>query len=40
MAVGPCRPVRIVQGSDFWIGVVVGVILTLLLGKVMGWLVF
>ena len=35
-----CRPVTTFKSPDFWIGVAVGAILTLLLGRFMGWLVF
>ena len=35
-----CRPVAFIKTSEFWIGFVAGVIATLLVGRVLGWLVF
>jgi len=35
-----CRPVTIVKDPTFWIGFLIGGIVVLLVGKLLGWLVF
>lgn len=35
-----CRPVYMFKDLNFWIGLLIGGIVTLLVGKFMGWLVF
>jgi hypothetical protein len=34
-----CRPVNLTRTSGFWFGFATGVIVTLLVAKVLGWLV-
>ena len=40
MGKSPCRPIGITSSSEFWVGVAVGALATLILGRIMGWLVF
>jgi hypothetical protein len=32
-----CRPARLFKEPNFWIGFIIGVIVTLLVGRALGW---